>query len=1049
MKAMNKLAILSLLCLPLVASAAPSVTTVGEGETYTLSGNGTDGTIIVAAAGSTITFASGSGNKTFYPHLIVSGGVVRVSSSGFSRYRFVSGIRAVEGGSLVVEGAPEISIDRGTINSDIMPPTGPICDIGNVTFTDPNAKGLLLRLNSTVRKLPTTCKVSIETGETTVALACNTDEGSAPIRDGNSLAVSNFYAIALTKNALPAGCHVTVSPGRSFAFKPAILAPSGLSYTPVGYATGRFDIELLGVGAYVKFANAGGESLRCVSNVRGKGEILFTPESGTPFVRFRGVTYRAGTSTVLSIPVDDVKYPVSDSAGGDTWQSKVSHWFDASDESTLVPFTFTPPSSWGGNWANAKNEFNGHQLIIGMKDKVEGSTMSLYNKRIWTSGTTAKASEYHVQTLPYIVTNGLNGMSYLCCGTRGVSTAGAGYNSDGSLKSANENRRLRFWTRADIGGDSLPSGDYARLPAKYAIMVFGSQNGGGQAVLGTDGYGNPDHGYLLRDDGIDKAWTKKDGFSMHVDGLPVDPKTDTPNGGWQVVSIDMTATNTVLFGLGTYNDNSSDSGCGGQSYAEVIFFSEKPTVAERIACERYLADKWGLFYTQWETTSVLASGSAGTVFLGNRTNSGYVDDDMPEEVQATGAYSGTGRIDIPEGRTLLLDKPLPPGESDVPAANRVGWYDPDFTGATTFDGNPDYGHADLLNILYGRTLTSLLTGSTDKMFSSGWRANTTGNFAPRVIAGVRGPITTGPSRKWMVFKEKYSDGVGNMIRSRKVGDGVTGGMSSITIRQAFFVTDTTDGGGNLFGDNSIFANGKVKPRSRTDVNDPIWSPTNTIAMTSTWLDTTAIDGTAQGYNGRPEVLSFTTSDNYNIGYVANWGDSSSDNKNTEVVGEFIFYSTPLGDADRVKVQEYLMYKWFGDLNNKYADYTGVTVTGAGNVKSPTLRNLPTFDSEFTGTLTGGSALAFTVDSKINASAATDALALDHALVLEEGASITVTVGEKFAAGRYTLLTAPSISGLATLSLTGNVRVSRTVALHVDTTSIWIEVIASGTKVIVR
>ena len=1026
----------------LFASAAVTVTTVEEGGTLALDASNAnkDNTIVVAAAGSTISladWASGDKNKNFFPHLVVSGGVVRVSSSGWTRYRFVSGIRSVNGGSLVIEGVSEISVDRKNIVSgtEIMESTGPLCDIDDLSFASGVGK-LFLRYNVTIRRLPTNCTVEVLAGDgevdSTISLGCANANAVAPLLVDNTLYMTNFNVTALNANALPAGCRVKVSPGWMFKFDAYTLSADGFTLPPAAGSTGRYNIELLGRGAKVCFANSNPNNIRCESNVTGLGEILFKPNSGTVITRFRGMAYQVSTSSSISLPVDTANEP----AQTESWKSKVSHWFDASDADTIVPFTFDANAAFG--WTGAVNEFEGHQIIIGMKDKVEGSTISLYNKRIWTSGSTAQASAYYLHVMPYIVEGGLNGKSYLCCGTRGSSKAGASYTEGGNTKSANENRRLRFWNSKTITGDSKPSGDYTMIQAQYAIMVFGSQNGGGLAVLGTDGNGAPSHGYLLRENGTSKAWTKNDGFSMHVDGLTANPKSDKPNGGWQILSIDMTATNTVIHGLGSKDNNTSESDCGGQNYAEVIFFNEKPTVVERAACERYLAEKWGLedSYVQWDNSSSPVSGSSGSVILYDDARATY---ESAEEITAEGSFSGT--VLIPEGKTLVIEKPLPPTEADVPDANRVGWFDPEFEGALAFDG--DYGYADLLNRLYGRTATALLNGANNYMFSSGNRSGYTGNFAPRVVESVRGALTTGPSRKWMVFKETHNDGVGNMIRRRRVGDGETGGMNSVSIRQGFFVTDTTDGGGNLFGDNSTFAKGYVKPRKGNVVSDPIWSPSNTMAMTSTWLDTTAVDGTVVGYSGRPEVLSFTTESSYAMGYVANYAGA-----NTEVVGEYIFYSQPLDDAARTKVQEYLMYKWFGDLNGKYADYSGATVTGAGTVKSPTLRNLPQFGQNFTGSVVGGSRLEFTVGGG-NAGVA-DPIAIDRAIALEGGSTITVnfTGSGKPRPGIYTLLTAGSISGTATLNAVG-LHEKYSARLLVGSDSISIEVTGPSMVIFVR
>ena len=139
-----------------------------------------------------------------------------------------------------------------------------------------------------------------------------------------------------------------------------------------------------------------------------------------------------------------------------------------------------------------------------------------------------------------------------------------------------------------------------------------------------------------------------------------------------------------------------------------------------------------------------------------------------------------------------------------------------------------------------------------------------------------------------------------------------------------------------------------------------------------------------------------------------------------------------------------MYKWFGNLNNKYADFTGATVTGAGTVKSPTLRNLPKFGDNFTGELTGGSRLEF----NLGADGVADALAIGRELALEDGATVTVNVSGKPAAGHYTLLTATAISGSATLDVNG-LPEGRRAVLHVETSEIWLEILSPGLMIIVR
>ena len=140
MKRMLSLAICAIVAL----NGIGAITTVdvASGETYALtadsSGNNKDNVKIVAAGGSTITIPGGSGNYAFYPQLVVSGGVVRVEVASGATHawcRFVSGLRSVEGGSLVMAAAPVVTVDRQNWSGiDTISARGPVCDISDVTF---------------------------------------------------------------------------------------------------------------------------------------------------------------------------------------------------------------------------------------------------------------------------------------------------------------------------------------------------------------------------------------------------------------------------------------------------------------------------------------------------------------------------------------------------------------------------------------------------------------------------------------------------------------------------------------------------------------------------------------------------------------------------------------------------------------------------------------------------------------------------------------------------------------------------------------------------
>ena len=505
----------------------------------------------------------------------------------------------------------------------------------------------------------------------------------------------------------------------------------------------------------------------------------------------------------------------------------------------------------------------------------------------------------------------------------------------------------------------------------------------------------------------------------------------------------------VLFANANGKNCRSDAVVTGEG--EILFRPRDTAAVTRFHGYSYLASNAGpvsipvVASAEPEEPSYVRLSGKGQVSLFD-DGKANVSNELKAVVEGLGSYSG--RIVIPNGTTLNLGRPVPPGEASIPMTGLVGWFDPSFNGAVAVDGEL-LGHADLLYALYGRDAAGILADSQDTMFTGGWRSagGPKTNFAPRVETSVRGAVTTGPARSWLVFREAYSDGLGNMIRARRVSTGVNGGNTPIAVRQAFFAVDSSNGGGDIVCDKPEFdRDGAVKPRAGGDPSDPIWSPSNTLAVAHTWLDTAEIDGYAHGYSGRPEVLSFTVERDFDIGYIANYRG-----KGTEVVGEFVLYDTPLPDDKRTAVQEYLMYKWFGDLSgDKYADYTGATVYGLGDVRSRTFRNLPKFDPSFQGRLVGGGSLAFTIDAAVSAARAADAIDTGAPVVLDDDAEIRISVNGELPVGRYTLMTASALSGGANASvLVANNRRSRSVRLHIGDAEMWLDVSLGATYMYLR
>lgn len=123
----------------------------------------------------------------------------------------------------------------------------------------------------------------------------------------------------------------------------------------------------------------------------------------------------------------------------------------------------------------------------------------------------------------------------------------------------------------------------------------------------------------------------------------------------------------------------------------------------------------------------------------------------------------------------------------------------------------------------------------------------------------------------------------------------------------------------------------------------------------------------------------------------------------EIIGETIFYSTPLSDADRRRVTAYLAYKWFGKVLFDYCDVSQATVTGAGRITSRAANGLglPAL-ADFAGTFDClVTSLAFT--AKADGTVA-DGIAVPQGTVdLSDVGTVTVMAeGGAFVPGRYVL-----------------------------------------------
>ena len=613
-------------------------------------------------------------------------------------------------------------------------------------------------------------------------------------------------------------------------------------------------------------------------------------------------------------------------------------------------------------------------------------------------------AEHIPSVFAYQKFNGCNGLTTICCvgGSRRLPLA------NGVVKEYPE----------------------SSIPAKMVIMVFGSQDGGGKALVGTS------DGAFARTAGVANGLTTSTSANIWLDGVKVtSPNTQTLNGGWQVVSVDTTGHNVNGFG---WAKNYSDA--GGQNYGEILVFTNALSDVERTAVESYLAEKWGI--------STYNGTAAATVRAVGRTGALEVAPDT--QVTLGGCYAGT--IDVKAGATLTIAEPLPPTADELPSSGRVGWFDPDAEGAL-YQPNRSGARAEEIQSVFqrGKTLTDIVDNDVFL-----WAP---GSRRPFRVLGARG---WGPVRAWVDCQEidvsNPNVDTGNCLRPRQYpntsptgGDG--GSNMTIPCRTVFMASDSFRGGaspvlGGVSGGEGI----AVRPAG--DYRSPIWASGTHARITG---GETRLNGvrvatpTQTGFTGAPEVFSFTTTANQNIGCFGNLYNTQKGVNCGEVFGEILLYNQVLTGADRLAVEAYLMGKWCGTLPEGYSDLREATVTGTGTVVAPSGK-LPRLDAAFAGTArVTGSEAAFDVVIDPVAGTVTGALVAPNATMeLPASATVNVTFTSKpIDGGSWTLVDVGTMT-TANLEWTVNASVAgMSVIKSVSPARVAIEVVPAGTVIIFR
>lgn len=600
--------------------------------------------------------------------------------------------------------------------------------------------------------------------------------------------------------------------------------------------------------------------------------------------------------------------------------------------------------------------------------------------------------------------NGCNGLATICC--------------------VGGSRRLPL-ASGNVKGDSTTS-----IPAKMVVMVFGSQDGGGQALVGTS------DGAFARTAGLANGLTTSASANIWLDGVKVtSPNTQTLNGGWQIVSVNTTGHNVNGFGWAKDYQNA-----GGQNYGEILVFTNALSDVERTAVESYLAVKWGIStYNGSAAATVRAVGRTGTLEVAPDT-----------QVTLSGCYAGA--IDVKAGATLTIAEPLPPTADELPSSGRVGWFDPDAEGSL-YQPNSSGARAEEIQSVFqrGKTLSDIVENDVFL-----WAP---GSRRPFRAVGARG---WGPARAWIDCQEINVSSMvvdtGNCLRPRQYPDtnptGSDGGSNmTIPCRTVFMASDSFRGGGSPVLGGVSGGNG-IAVRAAGNYRTPIWASGTHARITGgeTRLNGVRVASpTTTGFTGAPEVFSFSTTADQVVGCFGNLYNTQKGVNYGEVLGEILLYNQVLTGADRLAVEAYLMGKWCGTLPEGYSDLREATVTGAGTVVA-SAEKMPRLDVAFAGTakVTGESAV-FDVTIDPEAGTVTGALVATNA-TLELPASATVNVSftsKPIHGGAWTLV---DVGTMTTANLEWTVNASVTGMSVVKTVSparVAIEVLPAGTTILFR
>lgn len=495
------------------------------------------------------------------------------------------------------------------------------------------------------------------------------------------------------------------------------------------------------------------------------------------------------------------------------------------------------------------------------------------------------------------------------------------------------------------GKDTIKINNEPAFAATMAIFVINSENGGGAAVIGTQ-----NASYARTKSATGPITSNPVQGDIWLDGKKVaDPTVTCLNGGWQILSIDVSKYPISGFGWDKRRSNN-----GGVDYGDIILFTNDLSAVERQAAEKYLAKKWGI--------STYAPDTAET-FEMEISGSGAAELPAVGEIEVRGAFRGTATVAADSVVTIKND--LPWTEKDIPTDGLLNWFDPN--DAASFRLRTEEGSDTVMGWCDRGTTFETIADAKPFIYSTESRR-------PFRRTWQRG---CGPLLNWIDYEHapdhKPGSSDGNALRLKawqadKGFDGSIGGADVTVAGRTFFVvSDSFRGGGDVLRQGVASAGSAFGTRGGCPkADDGIWKGAGgEVANGTTRLNGNAVATPKNtGFTGEPEVLSLCTKENpVAFGCIGSYSNTESQTDPVtgkeyaiprfgygEMVGEVLVYDKQLDDTVRANIEDYLMSKWIGYSPAGKTDWRGATIDGAGTVKAATLGIAPKLASTFAGTL---------------------------------------------------------------------------------------------------